>query len=119
MASPRLAGARSVAGRPSMRISPPETSSSPAIRRSSVDLPQPEGADEDHELAVLDGEVQGRDDLRVAEALPHAFERDASHLGLPYFTAPKVRPRTSWRCENHPMTRMGAMAMVEAAESLA
>jgi hypothetical protein len=37
----------------------------------------------------------------------------------PYFTAPKVSPRTSCFCENQPMTRMGAMAMTEAAESLA
>src|SRR5215212_10402160 len=42
-------------------------------------------------------------------------------IGLPfsYFTAPKVRPRTSWRWLNQPKTRMGAIAMVEAAESLA
>src|SRR3954454_6251771 len=36
-----------------------------------------------------------------------------------YLTAPKVRPRTSWRWLIQPKTRMGAIAIVEAAESLA
>src|SRR5262245_58939691 len=41
-------------------------------------------------------------------------------LGPPdYLTAPMVRPRTSWRWLIQPNTRIGAMAMVEAAESLA
>ncbi|MHC2523904.1 hypothetical protein ACVIEM_000989 [Rhizobium leguminosarum] len=43
MARPRSDGAFSVASLPSMTILPPETSSSPAISRSSVDLPQPDG----------------------------------------------------------------------------
>ncbi|CAH0306634.1 hypothetical protein SRABI05_04866 [Agrobacterium fabrum] len=43
MARPRSAGAFSVASLPSMTILPPETSSSPAISRRSVDLPQPDG----------------------------------------------------------------------------
>src|ERR1700709_1254119 len=36
-----------------------------------------------------------------------------------YLTAPKVRPRTSWRCENQPSTMIGAIAINDAAESLA
>ena len=56
---------------------------------------------------------------RVAEALGHLVEYDASHGQVPYFTAPKVRPRTSCFWLNHPRIRIGAMAMVEAAESLA
>jgi hypothetical protein len=40
---PRLAGGTWVASCPSMRMAPPVTSSKPAIRRSSVDLPHPEG----------------------------------------------------------------------------
>src|SRR6478609_9012495 len=36
-----------------------------------------------------------------------------------YLTAPKVRPRTSCRWLIQPKTRMGAIAIVEAAESLA
>jgi hypothetical protein len=59
---------------PSISISPPVTSSSPAIRRSSVDLPQPEGPTKTDELAVLDGQVQRRNDLDVAEASWSPFE---------------------------------------------
>src|SRR5579885_718667 len=73
------------------------------------------GADEDDEGAVLDLEVEGADDGALPEGLAHAPQHDpAAH-----FTAPKVRPRTSWRWENQPSTRMGVIAMVEAAESLA
>src|SRR3954454_19781557 len=43
MAMPRSPGSTSLTGLPPMAISPPETSSRPAIIRSSVDLPQPEG----------------------------------------------------------------------------
>src|SRR6266508_5105084 len=43
MARPRLAGATSLARAPSMNRSPEVISSSPAMRRRSVDLPQPEG----------------------------------------------------------------------------
>ncbi len=38
---------------------------------------------------------------------------------LGYLTAPKVRPRTSWRWLIQPKMTMGAMASVEAAESFA
>src|SRR5690606_14837300 len=41
--SPRLAGGASVTSLPSIRILPPVVSSSPAISRSSVDFPQPDG----------------------------------------------------------------------------
>src|SRR5919106_2450739 len=43
MASPRCAAPSSLTRRPSIRISPDEMSSSPAIIRSRVDLPQPDG----------------------------------------------------------------------------
>src|SRR3982074_2859464 len=43
MDRPRFAGGRSPTLRPWIRICPPVTSSSPAIRRSSVVLPQPDG----------------------------------------------------------------------------
>ena len=43
-----------------------------------------------------------------------------AHVVFPcHFTAPKVRPRTSCRWLNQPRTRIGAIAMVEAADSLA
>src|SRR5690242_9505511 len=43
MERPRLAGGTLVTSRPSIRMRPPVTSSRPAIRRSKVVLPQPEG----------------------------------------------------------------------------
>ena len=43
MAMSRSLGARSLTRAPPMRISPSVTSSSPAIMRSSVVLPQPDG----------------------------------------------------------------------------
>src|SRR5690606_2662940 len=43
MASPRCAGPLAVTSSPSSRITPEVVSSSPAISRSKVDLPQPEG----------------------------------------------------------------------------
>src|ERR1700716_4013133 len=43
MDRPRFAGGTSTTLRPSIRICPPVTSSSPAIRRNSVVLPQPDG----------------------------------------------------------------------------
>src|SRR5665213_2217409 len=43
MDRPRLAGGAVATSIPSIRMAPPLTSSSPAISRSSVDLPQPEG----------------------------------------------------------------------------
>ena len=75
--------------------------------------------DEDDEGAVVDGEVDVADDADLAEALLDAFQFDLAHDGGPYFTAPKVRPRTSWRWLNQPSTRIGAMASVDAAESFA
>ena len=43
MATPRSDGASRVTSRVPIRMAPPEIPSSPAIARSSVDLPQPEG----------------------------------------------------------------------------
>ena len=69
-------------------------------------------------------EVDAVDDFDAAEFLAHVDELDAAHgpylpLRVDYFTAPKVRPRTNCFCENQPRMRIGAMASVEAAESLA
>ncbi len=85
------------------------------MRRSKVDLPQPDGPTKTTNSPLLDREIGIGNDDDVAEALPHILENDRAH----YFTAPNVRPRTSCFCANQPSTRMGAMAMVEAAESLA
>ena len=77
------------------------------------------GPDEDAELSVLDVQVQRGNDLQVAKALGDCLKRDLSHVGVPYLTAPKVRPRTSCFWLNQPRIRIGAIAMVEAADSLA
>jgi len=69
-------------------------------------------------LAARDLQVETRDHRHLAEVLGYVLECDLSHE-VPYFTAPKVRPRTSCFCENQPSIRIGAIAMVEAAESLA
>ncbi|ENN87522.1 hypothetical protein RHSP_44117 [Rhizobium freirei PRF 81] len=76
-------------------------------------------ADEHHELTIIDLEVDGRDDLGFAEDLGNLSENNATHACLPYLTAPKVRPRTSCFWLNQPRIRIGAIAMVDAAESLA
>jgi hypothetical protein len=55
----------------------------PAITRSSVDLPQPEGPDEDHELAVPDLQVDTVQDPDFAEVLDHAGQTDVCHATPP------------------------------------
>src|SRR5688572_31235764 len=45
--------------------------------------------------------------------------RAGVNIDMAYFTAPKVRPRTSCFWLNQPMIRIGAMASVEAADSFA
>ena len=121
MARPRSAGGTSLTRSPSIEMSPEVISSSPAIIRSRVDLPQPEGPTKTHELAILDCQVDALDDLDVAIGLVELVQRDGRHarVPLPYFTAPKVRPRTSCRWLIQPNTRIGAIAIVEAAESFA
>jgi hypothetical protein len=53
----RSDGSMSLTTRSPMRISPDEVVSTPAIMRSSVDLPQPDGADQHAEVPVR--HVQG------------------------------------------------------------
>ena len=71
------------------------------------------------ELAIIDFEVQRGNYLNVTEAFRNFAKLYLSHQSFPYFTAPKVRPRTSCFWLNQPRIRIGAMAMVEAALSLA
>ncbi len=120
MERPRLAGGVSVTSAPSIRMRPPVTSSSPAMSRSSVVLPQPEGPTK----TTKEPSSISRSAPLMMSCDPKDFftpSRVMRAMGLPrfYFTAPKVRPRTSWRWLNQPSTRMGAMARVEAAESFA
>jgi hypothetical protein len=63
-----------VASSPSMRISPLGHVLQPRDQPQKRGLAAARGADEDGELAVLDGQVQRRDDLDLAEALGHVFE---------------------------------------------
>jgi hypothetical protein len=71
------------------------------------------GADEDDELAVLDVRSMPGMTSTSPKDLRTFFECDLAHdsLQVCYFTAPKVRPRTSCFWLNQPMIRIGAMAM--------
>ena len=53
--------------------------SSPAIRRSTVDLPQPDGPEQDEELLVLDLEADVAHRLNVAENLRDVPQRHLGH----------------------------------------
>ena len=58
MPMPRSFGSSQVTFLPPIQICPASMSSRPAMAFSSVDLPQPDGAEEDDELALLDVEVE-------------------------------------------------------------
>ena len=76
--------------------------------------------DEHHEFAITDIEVDRGNDADLAKRLADLLQNDFAHRTSPlYLTAPKVKPRTSWRCENQPRIRIGAIAIVDAAESFA
>jgi hypothetical protein len=68
-------------------------SSSPAIARSSVDLPQ---ADEHHELAVLDLQVDVVQDLHLAEGLVDVLQADISHRVPPPPTTRRLLKLNPW-----------------------
>src|SRR5690606_18833170 len=87
------------------------------------------GADEHHELAIADFQVDALDDLAAVEAFLQVVNLQVCHVRFlccsslfnrdAYFTAPNDRPRTSCFWLIQPKTRMGAQARVETAESLA
>jgi hypothetical protein len=56
-----------VMSRPSSSMVPPSIVSRPAIRRSSVDLPQPEGPTKTTNSPLLDLQVDALDDAQFAE----------------------------------------------------
>ena len=114
-----MAGGTSATSMPSIRILPRGRVLEPGDQPQQRGLAAARRADEDDELAVVDGEVDVGDDVDLAEGLLDVLKFDRAHVGCPYFTAPKVRPRTSCFWLNQPSTRIGAMAIVEAAESLA
>ena len=94
MPRPRSRGSRSLTTRPSMRISPALGSSKPAIMRSVVVLPQPDGptSTTNSPSSMVEADVAHRDD--AAECLAQADELDAGHGYLR--TMPKLKPRA--RC---------------------
>ena len=95
MAMSRSFGVRSLTTRPPIEIVPSEISSSPATMRSAVVLPQPDGPDEDEELAVQDVERQVFDRLDVARVdLVDVLEGDFRHLVL---QSPHVKGRAVGR----------------------
>jgi hypothetical protein len=62
-----------------MRMSPAVISSSPAIMRRKVDLPQPEGPTSTHKLAVGDVYADTLDDVGAAKVLVYLTDGDAGH----------------------------------------
>ena len=78
MAMPRLTGGRSLTRLPSMTMSPRVRLSRPAIIRRSVDLPQPDGPDEDHELALAHVELHALDDLEGRRRLSERCQAQLS-----------------------------------------
>ncbi len=93
------------------------------MSRRSVDLPQPDGPTKtaNSPFSML------RSTPLMTLTAPNALRTDFSWMlpmvAFPYclfhLTAPNVRPRTSCFCENQPRMRIGAIARVEAADSLA
>ena len=89
--------------------------------RKSVDFPQPEGptkttnSPSSISRLILGMILVAPKDLLTSRSwmLPIVVPPEC------YFTAPNVRPRTSCFWLNQPMIRIGAIAIVEAADSLA
>ena len=70
-----------------MQTSPAVISSSPAIMRSSVDLPQPDGPTKTTNSPSSIVEVDALDDLgRLAEGLLDAVQLDARHDVTPFLS---------------------------------
>ena len=93
MASPRSEAGTFVTRWPSIRISPPLTCSRPAMMRSSVDLPQPEGPTNTTNSPSCDGEVDAMNASSRAVGLLDVDELEVSHGS----TMPVISSRY-WRC---------------------
>ena len=100
---------------PSISICPEVKSSSPAIIRSSVDLPQPDGptktANSPSSIVRSKGGI-----TCVSPKLFVTLLSTMRPIIFPYFTAPKVKPWTSCFWQNHPNTTMGPTAAVDTAD---
>ena len=80
MAMLRSLGCMSFTRLPAISISPPVTDSSPAIMRSKVDLPQPEGPSSTTKVPSSMVEVDAMDDFDVAIVLANIFECYRCHV---------------------------------------
>src|SRR5262245_26447656 len=83
MATSRSFGGTLLTIRSPMRISPPVMFSSPAIIRSSVDLPQPDGPTSTTKFAIADRDVDTMDHGCRTESLSYVTDCDGSHSLLP------------------------------------
>ena len=73
MATRRWAGGRNVTSVPPIWMLPSDTCSSPAIIRSNVDLPQPDGPSSAQNEPSATVQVQTADDFDRAETLADAL----------------------------------------------
>ena len=97
MAMPRSGGSASLTSTPSIRMRPELIGSSPAMMRSRVDLPQPDGPTSTQNSPSGDGQRQLRDH-RMARRKPLVtLSIESVAMGQP-FTAPASSPRTKARC---------------------
>ena len=83
MAMPRLAGTRSFTRSPPMKRSPAVMSSSPAMSRSRVDFPQPEGPTKTTNSPSRMSRSTPWMTFDPAEGFLHVLEDDISHLKFP------------------------------------
>ncbi len=86
---------------------------SPAIIRSIVDLPQPEGPSSTRNSRSGISAVKSRITARAAEALGHVGEAEGGHRDYP-FTEPAVRPLTIWRWTRRKKTMAGIVNTIAA-----
>ena len=105
----RSGGATRVTSRRRSWTVPAVTFSSPAIIRSSVDLPQPDGptSTTNSPVADLQRDVVDRVDAAVVD-LRHALERDRRSAHP--FTAVEASDRTNVRCAARKASSTGSVA---------
>ena len=118
MAMSRSFGGTLLTTRSPMRISPAVMFSSPAIMRSSVDLPQPDGPTSTTNSPSSISDIDAVDDLDRSEGLSDVADLDGSHavppgmlLG-PLRTHRRVRPWASLQSANlRPDARQHSLAL--------
>ena len=93
----RLFGGSSVMSLPSIVIVPAVGCSKPAIMRSVVVLPQPDGPEEGDELAPLGREVEVLDRREGAELLLDVGQLEEAHACLAHQCAPPTSIRVRGR----------------------